>query len=62
VIDQAGIELAHVFRRSEAFAFARDRGARVHLKGGQTDYRADERYVLAAGLPDGCTWVANGLG
>ncbi|MER9700710.1 hypothetical protein [Mesorhizobium sp. M0146] len=32
VIDQAGIELAHVFRRSEAFAFARDRGARVHLK------------------------------
>lgn len=32
VLDQAGVELAHVFRRSEAFAFARARGARVHLK------------------------------
>ncbi|RWC28375.1 MAG: hypothetical protein EOS27_18590 [Mesorhizobium sp.] len=31
VLDQTGVELAHVFRRSEAFAFARDRRARVHL-------------------------------
>ncbi|MES0049217.1 hypothetical protein [Mesorhizobium sp. M0053] len=31
VLDQVGIELGHLVRRFEAFAFARDRGARVHL-------------------------------